>query len=377
MKAHQSLSKVLVSVLVVRLEFDGSLRPPKDFGFPTIPATLATCSASLSIATDSSDASENVVLSALGCRWLPSSLGMTSAHAEYGGLLLGVEFLNELDSNDLFFSKKTGKYPRSLLIRGDCKTVIDQMNGKSVPRRMESMHRKVVDLLSQMEHKFDSVKSQHVTRENNALCDSLCGNLMNVIEWQEVEACRKAIYESRDRQTTTTSIDVYASYLKDEATCRIPYSKRPDLYEGIAALCKQLDDFETLIEVGERRLKESALTENEHMAAQGIRNQIDGWRGLGAIKKVDHLIRKHRYLLAKYETPLYYDSIPESAASLDGTPIEWNTELLEKHSCLEQDLLEVFGRTAMTKTWYEGSTLWVTPSYQNGVREKYSDWPDS
>ena len=359
------ISKVFVSALIVRLEFDGSLRPPKDFGFPTIPVPVATCSASLSIVSDSSSNDSDPVVrsTALGCRWLPSNLGMTSAHAEYGGLLLGVEFLrNELDphqvAKDLFDSAMTGgSHSCSLLILGDCKAVIDQLNGKSVPRRMELMHRQVVDLLSQMERKFDSVEAKHVARENNILCDSLCGNLMNVIEWQEVEACRKAIEESLHGQGRMTSIDVYSRYLKDEATCHIPYSKRLDLYQGIAALCKRQDDFETLLEVGERRLKESALTENKHLAAQGIRNQIDGWTGLGDIKKVDQLTRKHRYLLAKYETTAYHD-----ASRVGGTPIKWKTELLEKSSCLDQDLLEAFGRNAMAKTWYEGSTLWVTPS---------------
>jgi hypothetical protein len=192
---------------------------------------------------------------------------------------------------------------------------------------------------------------------------------MNLIEWQEVEDCEKGMMESRHEQATSVAANIYARYLKDDNTCHIPYSKRPNIYHWIAVQCHRVKDFETLLEVGERRLKESALTLNKGMAAQGIRNQIDGWRGLGDSTKADYLVRKHRYLLSKFEDDVSCDDGPTGI--LGGSPIEWKKELLDR---LDRNLLEEFGSSAMAKTWHEGSTLWVSSPDVLGARKSDGSW---
>jgi len=362
MRNSKTIPNVMGLALIVRLEFDGSLRPPRDFGFPTIPAKLVTCSSSLSIGQDSSN--DGVLFSpfALGCRRLVPNLGLTSAQTEYEGLLLGLEFLNDLESfTDLVSKEETSTTENSLLIIGDCKAVIDQINGKSIPRKMGTMHERSVDIMTQLGNKFDMVEARHIPRTENILCDSLCADLMTVIEWQEYNDCQTELWMCHDEPSKTSAGDVYTRYLKDENKCHIPYSKRPSLYQSMVSLSRTMDEFDTLVEVGERRLKESALTGNKDMAREAIQNQIDGWKGLGDTKKVEFLSRKHRYLLANpMEDDSSNDILPREMASLLGAnPIEWKKEWLTGCQC--QQLVETFRTRAMSQKWDEGSsTLWVT-----------------
>ena len=124
--------------IVIILQFDGSLRPPRDPGCATLPARMATCSSRLAfcakrlpttlavpleqnaslgqeLATtlasvpyvdflpalddqSTQQPNQKLVTDFVGGRLLPLTMGMTSAHAEYEGLMLGLEMLLELQS---------------------------------------------------------------------------------------------------------------------------------------------------------------------------------------------------------------------------------------------------------------------------------------
>jgi hypothetical protein len=94
------------------------------------------------------------------------------------------------------------------------------------------------------------------------------------------------------------------------------------------------------------------------MAAHGIRNQIDGWRGLGDDKRADYLARKHAYLVANYAENVATDDI--STIRPDGTPMELRQTLLTVNDRGYRDLLERFGNCATEKAWQEGSFMWVS-----------------
>lgn len=157
----------ILSTLLLVLHFDGSLRIPPDSNTNTVPplAPFATCSSAIL-----DEVSGDIV--ALGAKEVHSSFGrkITSADVEYEGLLLGLNCLLEiLQKNPEITSNK------NVIIRGDCKTVMDQFKGKSIPRKLRFYHQSCMNVLEQLEnYRNVTFRFQHVGREHNELCDRMC-----------------------------------------------------------------------------------------------------------------------------------------------------------------------------------------------------------
>lgn len=383
------LFQTTVALFVVILDFDGSLRPPRDHGFPTIPAKIATGSASISIGKGI-DQSSQLWPVAVGSGWFHSERDRTSAHAEYLALLLGLEYLNNLTNLDglcpWHFNKNDdaddyGDECSSLLvIRGDCKVVIDQMNGKSIPRKVQILHSRVVDLLCQLKTKFVTIKAKHVPRTDNALCDGLCITLMNTIEWQAMQTiardfdCVATKYGFSNTATTSatktripTTIPIeqlspsrlLARHFQSESTCHIKYSSRQPIYDAIAWLSRTAGDTSTLLEVGKRQAAESLLVNDKRLLAKGIRHQIEGLTSQNAIKKSVFLKRKYRVLLSYFEDSEFAQGFDVDQFSLlmsTDAPLEWNHGSDKNW----KNLVEKMHLVAMNMDWKEGSQLWVS-----------------
>ena len=140
--AGRTLWKFLTSAILI-LEFDGSFSPPRDSEFQTITSKLATCASCIYHSTiDKQEIRQPI---ALGSRFLSVHVGFTSAHAEYDGLLLGLDWL--VQTRKEFTLKQSNDSPRGehygehhLIIQGDCKTVIDQLSGKSISRKLREKY---------------------------------------------------------------------------------------------------------------------------------------------------------------------------------------------------------------------------------------------
>lgn len=187
---------LFIPILSLILNFDGSLRPPRDpvAGFtrytPTSQNTdkIVSCSAAILTKPEVRDGkvAEERCLS-IGGKLLELLPGMTSADAEYDGLLMGLDEMVSYISNDesidpLMF----GSDNPMLLIRGDCKVIIDQFTKRSVPRKMEykfnsalKKMQSIKDLYSDKTNKNLSIGFQHVPREDNQLTDAICRLLVN------------------------------------------------------------------------------------------------------------------------------------------------------------------------------------------------------
>ena len=134
-------------------------------------------------------------LVALGGRYLPNDIpGRTSADAEWAGLLIGLDWLvgafspEAEDASDTSIATMDGYAllaSSELIIRGDCKAVIDQMNGRSIPRKTEAKHELAAGMLESLkdlhaEHHREAptqdlaISFEHVLREENSLCDGIC-----------------------------------------------------------------------------------------------------------------------------------------------------------------------------------------------------------
>jgi ribonuclease HI len=209
----------VVTSLVIVLRFDGSLRPPRDPvpGFtyshdlfrgdssrkPLLDNSekLASCSATISLSSLCDGCRKEMPI-AIGGRYLSNTPRMTSATTEYEGLLLGLEWLEQLFSS-LLMSNQTSDAVNlinkehevecsKLIIKGDCKSVIDQMNSRSVPRKMEPHYNSAISRIECIRDLYAGyhqrttghlgtlkVCFEHVPREENYFCDAICNLIIN------------------------------------------------------------------------------------------------------------------------------------------------------------------------------------------------------
>lgn len=302
----------LLTALSLVLQFDGSFRPPKDFGFPTdIMSKLPSCSSAIL-----ADGDEQVL--ALGGKLISMMPGMTSADAEYDGLLIGLEWLGTQDDDwwDKHASMKT------LTIRGDNKAIIDQLSGSALPRKLLSKHEYGQSIFDNLNKHVTTYNYQHVLRHENVLCDAVCGDIIQLSVSRilktfqvKVNACNNNTpdgeTEKKKRKATTSLLaSVIRSYLNDASV--IPHSIRPAILKQLIAKAVSLDDGFALVTIGELMESESKLWADcgdkpsvgnncrELLQVQGILLQRQGWTMLRKDKEADKLARKHKFNLSKY-----------------------------------------------------------------------------
>jgi len=159
-------------------------------------------------------------LAAIGGRYLPIVPGITSADTEYDGLLLGLEWLvcafssdQEIYNMDLYKDDEQRLLGPKLIIRGDCKTVIDQLESRSIPRKMEEKYNLAVQRIESLKELYSEFQQrivcknlddetvlqelticfEHVPRENNHFCDAICKLVINQKQAQIVESIQNLI----------------------------------------------------------------------------------------------------------------------------------------------------------------------------------------
>ena len=193
------LAFVLASALII-LEFDGSWRPsPLDpipgFRCQTASSTTATAAASSALFRSDVNVDDNgksARLFAIGAKSLSDT--RTSADAEYKGLLMGLDQLEiALSSYD---DDVLGEHHDiELIVRGDCKAVIDQLNSRSNPRKTEKYYEQAVEKINSMRHSSSvtTVAFEHVPRESNTLCDTLCKLVLNIDQQRVVASVQDMI----------------------------------------------------------------------------------------------------------------------------------------------------------------------------------------
>lgn len=302
----------LLSALSLVLQFDGSFRAPKDFGFPTnTMSKLPSCSSAIL-----ADGDEQVL--ALGGKLISIMPGMTSADAEYDGLLIGLEWLGMQD--DEWWNKHAPS--KTMTIRGDNKAIIDQLSGSALPRKLLAKHEYGQSIFDNLNKHITSFNYQHVLRHQNILCDAVCGDIIQLTVSRILKTFQAKVDECIDnalnsetdpkKQKTKTSplAIVIQSYLNDASV--IPHSIRPAILRQLIAKAVSLDDGVALVTIGELMESESKLWADcgdrpnsgsncrELLQVQGIQLQSQGWTMLRKDKEADKLARKHKFNLNKY-----------------------------------------------------------------------------
>lgn len=338
--------KALVSCIVV-LQFDGSFRPPKDPGYPTLETKLATCAACLSTA---SDCGANYRPLALGSRFLPVPVGMTSGHAEYEGLLLGLEWLSTKNKDFM------GESKQDLIVQGDCKTVIDQLSGKSHSRKLQIQHKQAQLYLQDIGQNFNSIEYQYIPRNLNSICDNLCANTITAAASCCWNSCLTEIenMENPILDIVTRNCLLQSSWVR--------YSIRPLLHAKMFQAAQKQQDYEAMIIIGDLLFTESqkySKVQKSAIKAHGVLYQLIGMRGLGQERKASALERKHRMLLkscpqlqndGESSIPTWHQLRRTGKASVSwdvDIPIAWISMLNE-----------FWAKAESMKSWEEGSTIW-------------------
>ncbi|KAG7350416.1 reverse transcriptase-like protein [Nitzschia inconspicua] len=416
---HSQQQIIVPRTIIISLQFDGSYRPPKDFGHATIPRRFAVAAACVSLDTTTTigttttttctrnkDTNSKVQpMAVVAARILPTvPFEMTSQHAEYEGLLLGLRHVNDQwqkwvncngnqqnehqiqnhhhqvaytttsssnnreqqQGHDSIETKSKCHQLIILRIQGDCKTVIDQLSGKSVPRKLERLWKEAQDQIERIQqqqesHTDDSLVMEYklLPRNENKICDNVCNNLMSIMSnnvWTEcITTLENTNFEGIVETNTNTNtiprddrnlIDQFWTTYLDPSNSIIRYSLRPLLYIKLATLATEHNHHESLIQLGETLWNEarmycphkngpsidrneSSLPYNIALRKFSIECQINGWMGLGNQKMVSSLQRKHRRLLSM--------EVVDAVGTVVTPSHAWDYETLRRHGEIKED----------------------------------------
>ena len=279
----------LSASMVVVLKFDGSFRPPRDLRHPRLERRMASCAACIEV-----DGSPRLMAGKL----LPLSIDFSSAHAEYHGLILGLEWMvkNPMKENERLNCPQ-------LLIQGDCKTVIDQLNGRALSRKLRSLHEKALHYIAILENTFE-ITAVHKKREYNVVCDYLCSHIIELTSDNasiDLKSELDAIQIGKVGTGDGHLLDLMSRHLSEDTLIRI--SERSNLYHQIARIAEDDKYDKSLIRVGELIAQDSIHFSNPKQSLSfGIQCQVKGLERSMQCKKASQLSRKYRVLLEKNPT---------------------------------------------------------------------------
>lgn len=169
-----------------------------------------------------------------GARFLESC--STSAHAEFEGLILGLEAARTFE-------------PASLHVEGDCRVVLAQASGKARSRKLSKLNARanaaITQLLLSTAPTFDSIP-----REKNSQADALSRAAMDAVQAlyaAAVIACARG-----------GELQGALSHLEEAARARVPMP--PRVYAELMETCHESHEWEPLLSVfGAARRDRGAL----------------------------------------------------------------------------------------------------------------------
>ena len=133
-----------------------------------------------------------------------------------------------VDDESLLLYHDSYAMEQQLIIRGDCKAVIDQLNSRSNPRKTEEYYTTAMEKIQRIRDRSSVMETsfEHVGRENNILCDTLCKLVLNIEQTRVVESIQDVICmgeaESITKQITYTNNNVRKRSIKKN--CFVPKS---------------------------------------------------------------------------------------------------------------------------------------------------------
>jgi ribonuclease HI len=312
------ISSTATSLQIV-VQFDGSLRPPYDFGAPTSTlGKMAACACTISRSTSDID---NPILLATGGKLLKAMVKSTSGEVEYEGLLFALKSLRTYLAKQ---SSSAIESMASITISGDCKTVIDQMNGKSNSRKLEMFYSRALLEADDIMHEYflhdpqKRLRYQHTPRSNNIICDKISESL---IIHQQVgvfhEVCSDLLHYEKSDECAEDLLEILDIWFLHQKSL-VPLSRRPSLYRYIAEVVLERKQYNSLLDIGRRYENDVKILDRTwfktkqtpsddtvtnrasilcNFRAEAISYQILSLQGLGQNKKAERLKTKYDFLL--------------------------------------------------------------------------------
>jgi ribonuclease HI len=304
--------------LLIVLQFDGSLRPPTDVGAPTHTlGQMAACACSL-------NGVENIreLPRLLGGKGLSPSSTMTSAEVEYEGLLFG---LKSLRTYLAACANVTNLNNLTILVQGDCKSVMKQMSGRAVPRKLQHQHRVASALVRCIEEEFSMEGSsctfqfQHIPRTSNVLCDQTSACIVAEQQRKALEDVwsELLLLEGTVKDMAANGVERVLDQWFQLGRSVIPLTIRPRLYQRMAAIAMAMQDFTGLLTLSVRYEEDIRILQNniasrrqsyctsEYNASYGagradaVLYQIMALKALGRSKESLRKYQTNRILLEK------------------------------------------------------------------------------
>lgn len=354
---------------MLQIRFDGSLRPPRDPGFSPVDRSLAACSATIlamGLKYCGADGQNEIEESPMcvGTKILPLDSTTTSQHTEYEGILLALEWLCEYRNRKILVETlpcdrrnraiaADEQHRLTIVIEGDCKTVIDQLSGRSAPRKLQDLHRRASSRIETIKKGYETdgwcvdFIYRHIQRSQNALCDQLCTNLTDAVVTQAYREClndlkakeRFAIAEEHSslRRGGSVSLGHILQHHLDPYDSIIPYSKRLQLYHRIASIATKEQDFEILDQVGRRLCDESKYLIPNSSGRQkmnsafqhGVSYRLEAVKGMGKGSEYAKMKHKYRALLERKFFETTTERSPEHKniqpiMQRDDVPLQWS-----------------------------------------------------
>jgi len=267
-----SVLTIVTALATIVVCFDGSLKNPSDPGFAVVDRRMAACAACIFVVEEERDPDsqqQQQQATLMGGKLLrnasSSALVATSGAVEYEGLILGLEglrtFLMMLEEHSSSMTIDT------VIIQGDCKTVLEQMAGTARPRKLQDYHQRATQMISSslassLDHVPITIEYQFIPRSQNVVCDRMCARMLLD---QQQEAHRLAVRQLRDmlqtmmlsqssssRSSHEHAIPEFLSVHLSPEQSLIPYSKRPDLYRHLVQLAAASNDWVSLLFIGKQ-----------------------------------------------------------------------------------------------------------------------------
>mmetsp|Transcript_12644 Transcript_12644/g.18997 ORF Transcript_12644/g.18997 Transcript_12644/m.18997 type:complete len:417 (+) Transcript_12644:55-1305(+) len=313
---------ILVSSLLSTttiLNFDGSWQPST---ISTNKQPSASCAAVISRRrgdVEGSVVNDNDGL-ALGAKVLHNC--PSSAHSEYEGLILGLKYLVNEDhqhpatNEHIASSLQQQNSNDTLIVRGDCKTVVTQLTGAAIPRILMDQYNEANALLEILCGRFGCIRYELVDRSENRLSDALAREVLKIVQsftysiiYQMCQALIDEYEEESDDTEFSAGLDLVMSHplllpMQRYALLRLisdNFMLSFDECDSSAALTKLKD--KRLIKVGAamRQLSQSinilSKAGRGGMFALGLRCEILAKQRLGFEQEALALEHKYRYKL--------------------------------------------------------------------------------
>ena len=338
---------LVVGLVVVR--FDGSLKVPTIDGR----ARLATAAATLSCSNHYT--CEQVLH--MGGKHLDTNRVKTSGEAEFEGLILGLEGLLEHQESLTPFVDGV------ILVQGDCKTAIQQMQGRSRSRKMTHLCDKANELVQEIPW---SLQFEHCPREQNVLCDRLCYGILAFKQEFVVDHISSSLLRMlKDDVIKTESLqELHEKFLLPGKTM-LNGTSRAKLYSIIAKMAWLQSDYKFLLEIGGRiqtladalRSRESRRSDTDdaillQLKVEGIKYEMAALHMTGKEKEALKVKRREKRILLRHcgdggknsiDSVLANPVVEERSVaipSLESAIFEWATESKENPLDMDQLLIQ-------------------------------------